>query len=75
MFRGFSKVFEGTNPNVSGMAYWPLTYSLGSADVPLTMPLTLPHQEGFRATKSKGLVIPFTHRKMASFGSEQRVSA
>ena len=75
MYQGFSKVLEGTNQSVSGMAYWPLTSSLRPADVPLTMPLTLPRQEGFRATKSKGLVIPFTHRKMAGFVPERWMPA
>lgn len=75
MYQEYSKVFEGTHANVSGMAYWPLTSSLRPADVTLTMPLTLPHQEGFRARKSKGQVISFTQPKMAGFAPEQRVSA
>jgi hypothetical protein len=68
-------VLEDKNPNVSGMAYCPLTSSLRPADVPLTIPLTLPCQEGFRATKSKGEVIPCAYQKMASFAAKQRVSA
>ena len=75
MYQELSKVLADKNPSVSGMAYWPLTSSLRPADVPLTMPLTLPRQEGFRATKSKGQVISFTHPKMADFEPEQRMSA
>jgi hypothetical protein len=75
MFGGFSIVLEDQHPTVSGMAYCPLTSSLRPADMPLTMPLTLSHQEGFRATKSKGQVTSFTHPKMAGFPPEQRVSA
>lgn len=75
MYQGFSKVLKDKNPSVSGMAYWPLTSSLRPADVPLTIPLTLPHQEGFRATKSKGQGIPFTHRKTPGFPLDQRMPA
>jgi hypothetical protein len=75
MYQEFSTVLEDKNPNVSGMAYWPLSSSLRPADVPLTMPLTLLHQEDFRATKIKGQVISFTHPKMADFAPEKRMSA
>ncbi len=75
MYQEFSTVLEDKNPNVSGMAYWPLSSSLRPADMPLTMPMTLPHQEGFRATKSKGQVISFTHLKMAGFAPESRMPA
>ncbi len=75
MYQEFSTVLEDKNPNVSGMAYWPLSSSLRPADMPLTMPLTLLHQEGFRATKSKGQVIPFTNPKMTGFAPKQRMSA
>ena len=75
MYQEFSTVLEDKNPSVSGVAYWPLTSSLRPADVTLTMPLTLPRQEGFRATKSMRQVIPFSHQKMACFPPEQRILA
>ncbi len=75
MYRGFSKVLEDKNPSVSGMAYCPLMSSLRPADKPLTMPLTLPRQESFRATNSKGQVFPFTCPKLAGFQPEHRIPA
>ena len=75
MYQEFSQVFEGTNQSVSGMAYWPLTSSLRPANVPLTMPLTLPRLEALRAPKRGIQVILITHRKTPGFPPEQRMSA
>jgi hypothetical protein len=75
MSQQFSMIFAEANPDVSGMAYWPLTSSLRPADVTLTKPLTLPRQEGFRATKSRIQVISFIHGKMAGFQPQQWMPA
>ena len=61
MKQEISSISRPPNRNVSGMAYWPLSLELPSADQPLTMPLTFSCQEGRSATKSKGMVFPFNH--------------
>lgn len=73
MSQRFSINFQGTNQNVSGMAYWPLSPCLRYADVTITMPLTLARQEGRRATKSTVQVIPFTKGKRPVLESILRV--
>lgn len=75
MVQRFSIIFKRTNQNVSGVAYWPLSPILRSADVTLTKPLTLPRPEALRATKHGIQVILFAHRKMPVFEPKQRVSA
>lgn len=75
MFHELSMVYRWTNQSVSGKAYWPITPNLRSADVPLTIPLTLPRQEASRAMKSRIQVISFTYGKMPVFEPEQRVLA
>lgn len=64
MEQEISSISRRPNRNVSGMAYWPLSLVLRSADLPLTMPLTFPRQEGRSATKSATMVFPFSHVEM-----------
>lgn len=73
MLHEISMVYWWTNQSVSGKAYWPLTPILRAADVPLTMPLTLPRQEASRAIKSGIRVISYIHEDMRVFEPEQRV--
>ncbi len=73
MYQRFSIILADTNQSVSGMAYLPLTPGLRSADVPLTLPLTLPYQEASRAMQIESQVIPFTYQKMPYFRPEQRM--
>ncbi len=73
MFQRFSTIVAGTNQSVSGMAYVPLTPGLRAADVPLTLPLTLPYQEASRAMQCELPVIPFTYQKLPDFRLEQRM--
>jgi hypothetical protein len=75
MFQRFSTIDAGKNRNVSGMAYAPLTSGLRSADVPLTPPLTPPHQEAFRAMKIERQVFPSLHHIIFQFRPEQRTLA
>lgn len=75
MVQKFSVIFEGTKQNVSGVAYWPLSPFLHSADLTLTEPLTLPRPEALRATKHGIRVILFTHPKKAGFLPKQRMPA
>lgn len=75
MVQRFSMIFERTNQNVSGVAYWPLSPFLRSADATLTKPLTLPCQKGFRATESKKQVILFIDQKTPGYLLEQRMPA
>ncbi len=73
MYQRFSIILADTNQNVSGMAYVPLTAGLRSADVPLTLPLTLPNQEASRAKQIKVQVIPIPYQKMPYFRPEKRM--
>lgn len=71
MSLGFSNDFRGMNPHVSGVDYWPFSSLLRSANVTLTMPLTLAQQEARSAKKSNIRVFPSTHGKMPVFEPEQ----
>jgi hypothetical protein len=65
--REIPQVSKGSSWDVSGIAYWPLTVILRSADLPLTMPLTQPCQEARRAKISARQVFPIAHGKMPVF--------
>jgi len=75
MSLGFSNDFGGMNQNVSGVDYWPLSSLLRSANVTLTMPLTLAQQEARSAKKSNLQVFPSTHGEMPVFKPESWILA
>lgn len=67
MSLSFLNDFGGMNQHVSGVDYWPLSSLLRSADVTLTMPLTLPQQEARSSKKSTTQGFPSIHGKMPVF--------
>jgi hypothetical protein len=75
MSLGFSNDFGGMNQHVSGVDYCPLSSLLRSANVTLTMPLTLAQQEARSAKKSSMWLFPSTHGKMRVFEPEQWILA
>jgi len=75
MSLGFSNDFGGMNQHVSGVDYWPLSSLLRSANVTLTMPLTLAQQEARSAKKSNTWLFPSTYGKIPVFEPEQWILA
>lgn len=67
MNREILQVSKGSNWDVSGSAYWPLTSTLRPADLPLTMPLTQPRQKARRAKKSARQEYPVIKGKKPVF--------
>lgn len=71
MDREISQVSKGSNWNVSGIAYWPLSAILRPADLPLTMPLTQPGQNARIAKKSARQVFHIDSEKMPVYRLQQ----